>query len=435
MNEGEHTIITKIPRERLNQIASRKLAALAIPVRLGSDRETLEGELAFAGLRHPSTGQAIAKARFAVEGHDRLRFLDPPLAALAPVSFFDAERAAALELQVAGALQKRAAALQGISARLRALRLDSAVEPERLAVRAVVRATTHAFEILGEPEGVRVSRVAPVGGTPYEVDPSFPRLRLEEYPSLIDLETFLVHSLDSMRRRAEPEPRPAPAAAPSAPVPRAFEPMPPPRNSVTVKALEAAFGGDAVLAPSAPVELFAEFEHGGTRYRFAAARESGTTFRGRLIGPRGDAWADRFDLASFPGIRQVVGAVLGAGGAAPGEIPVAADPGTAHLVPRPGEVWVMRVVVEQASDDEVRYVGTDADGRPYGAARVLKRADFEAVFTQDRGSWKLLVAVEQLQGDSAIYRQLDRQRQPVGPPRRMPTAILQANFVPEAADY
>jgi hypothetical protein len=66
---------------------------------------------------------------------------------------------------------------------------------------------------------------------------------------------------------------------------------------------------------------------------------------------------------------------------------------------------------------------------------VLKRADFEAVFSQDRGSWKLLVTVEQLQGDSAIYRQLDRQRQPVGPPRRMPTAILQANFVPEAADY
>ena len=57
MGEGEHTIIGKIPRERLNQIASRKLSALGVPVRLGADRETLEGELAFQGrLLHPATG-------------------------------------------------------------------------------------------------------------------------------------------------------------------------------------------------------------------------------------------------------------------------------------------------------------------------------------------------------------------------------------------
>ena len=41
MSEGEHTIIGKIPRERLNQIASRKLSAMGVPVRLAADRETL----------------------------------------------------------------------------------------------------------------------------------------------------------------------------------------------------------------------------------------------------------------------------------------------------------------------------------------------------------------------------------------------------------
>ena len=95
----------------------------------------------------------------------------------------------------------------------------------------------------------------------------------------------------------------------------------------------------------------------------------------------------------------------------------------------------MNVVVEEAGPDEVRYVGTDIDGRPYGAARVLKRADFEAVFTSDRGGWRLLVQIDQVQDGHVIYRQLDPQRQPIGAPRKMSAAILVANFVPEATAY
>jgi hypothetical protein len=93
----------------------------------------------------------------------------------------------------------------------------------------------------------------------------------------------------------------------------------------------------------------------------------------------------------------------------------------------------MSVVVEEAGPDEVRYVGTDSDGRPYGAARVLARSDFEAVFSRERGGWRLLVRVDQLQDGAVLYRQLDRQRQPIGGPRMMPAAILMANFVPEPA--
>jgi hypothetical protein len=95
----------------------------------------------------------------------------------------------------------------------------------------------------------------------------------------------------------------------------------------------------------------------------------------------------------------------------------------------------MNVVVEDSGADEIRYVGTDIDGRPYGAARVLKRSDFEAVFTADRGGWRLLIQIDQTQGGHVIYRQLDRQRQPMGAPRKMAAAILVANFVPEAAAY
>jgi hypothetical protein len=92
-------------------------------------------------------------------------------------------------------------------------------------------------------------------------------------------------------------------------------------------------------------------------------------------------------------------------------------------------------VVEEAGPDEVRYTGTDIDGRPYGAARVLKRSDFEAVFSQARGSWRLLIHVDQVQDGSVLYRQLDQTRQPIGAPRKMAAAILVANFVPESAAY
>jgi hypothetical protein len=435
-NEGEHTIIGKIPRERLNQIASRKLSALGIPVRLGADRETLEGDLAFARLVHPATGAPVARARFVVAGHDHLRFLDPPLAALGLVGFYDHERLAALEQAVAAALQQRTAALQGVAARFRALRLEASLDPDRLALRAVVKSPAHAFEILGAPDGVRVSRVAPVGGVPFEVSPEFPPLDLSAHVDASDLELFLAGAVPRMKPAPRPPPTPAPAAS------GAVAATPPPRNALTLSALARVFGDEAVLAPNAMVELIQEFQHGGTRYRFVAAREMGTRFKGRLIGPSGDVWSDRFELADFPGTRKVVALALGAsepedpvgvaGAAAPAG--AAADvPG--HLQPHPGEVWVMNVVVEQAGGDEVRYVGTDIDGRPYGAARVLKRSDFEAVFSQDRGGWRLLVVVDQVQDGHVIYRQLDRHRQPMGAPRKMAAAILVANFVPEAAAY
>jgi hypothetical protein len=236
-------------------------------------------------------------------------------------------------------------------------------------------------------------------------------------------------------------------AAPAAP-PRAAAPAsrlaatPPPRNALTLASLQRAFGEDAIVAPNATVELVQEFVFAGTRYRFVASREMGTQFRGRLIGPSGDVWSERFDLDGFPGTRRVVALALGAPDEAvePQTSPEPVDsaaraevPG--HLLPHGGEVWVMNVVVEEAGADEVRYVGTDIDGKPYGAARVLKRADFEAVFTHERGGWRLLVQIEQLQDGNVIYRQLDRQRQPIGAPRKMSAAILVANFVPEAAAY
>ncbi len=434
MAEGEHTIIGKIPRERLNQIASRKLSALGIPVRLAADRETLEGEMGFTSrIASPATGQPIPRARFFVSGHDRLCFADPPLASLGPVNFHDHDRAASLEQAIATALAGRGTAIQDLGAQMRALRLQPTVDADRLAVLAVVNTPSCAFELLGAPDGVRVSRVAPVGGAPFEVDGSFPPVDLGSFAGPADLEAFLAGSLQRMAQ-----------ARPSVPAPAggALEVTPPPRNALTLAALSQVFGADAMLAPNAMVELLREFQHGGTRYRFVASREMGTRFKGRVIGPNGDVWSDGFDLTDFPSPRRVVALALGADAEEEVELAAtAADLRAAggsrepphHLQPHAGEVWVMKVVVEQADADEVRYVGTDIDGRPYGAARVLKRSDFEAVFSHERGAWRLLVQIDQVQDGSVIYRQLDRERQPFGGPRKMSAAILVANFVPEAA--
>jgi len=450
MSEGEHTIIGKIPRERLNQIATRKLTALGVQVRLGADRESLEGELAFTRVTHPASGQAIPKARFVVTGHDNLRFVDAPLAALGPVNFYNHEKLTTLELEVAQGLQQRAAALQDVLLKMRLAGLEAQVDPERVAVRAVLKTATHAFEIIGATDGVRVTRVAPVGGAPYEVTSEFPPLALQQFPTATDLEIFLVGSVNQMR--------PAAAAAAARPLRAGPGPAggqaglvatPAPRTALTLAAVAHVFGGDSILAPNAMIELIQEFEYAGTRYRFVASREMGTRFKGRLIGPSGDVWSDRFELADFPGTRKVVAGALGATAQASGPATgpdvsqdFGGEPSTLgavevphHMMPTPGETWVMNVLIEQMSADEVRYVVVDIDGRPYGAARVLKRSDFEAVFTQEKGGWRLLIHIDQVADGNVLYRQLDRQRQPMGAPKKLAAAILVANFVPEAAAY
>jgi len=441
VSEGEHTIISKIPRERLNQIAGRKLSALAVPVRLATDRETLEGELLFSGvLRNPATGQVLQRARFQVQGHDTLYFVDAPLSALPPVPFYDCERVSALEQRIGEALQRRARQLQDQATRLRGLGFEVTVEAERLAARVVVKTPTHAFELLGGgADGIRVSRVAPVGGRPFDVPATFPPVRPEDHQSRTDVEVWLAQQVPEMEQASREAARPAAAPAGGASQAR-LEAMPPPRNAVTLGQLVRIFGDAGVLAPSAPVEVVQEFQFGGTRYRFAAVRDLGTTFKARLIGPSGDVWSDKFELANFPGTATVVAAALGVQGSSASSLepelaPASGEPVPQHLLPHAGEIWVMNVVLEGQQGEEVRYVGTDIDGRPYGAARVLKRSDFEAVFSRAGSGWRLLVVVDQVQGDQVLYRQLDPHRQPMGAPRRMATAVLVANFVPEAAAF
>ena len=70
------------------------------------------------------------------------------------------------------------------------------------------------------------------------------------------------------------------------------------------------FGAEGSLPPKSTFEVLAELKVVKDRYRFAAARVTGRTFRGLLAGPSGKVWADRFELDEFHGVAALVARVL-----------------------------------------------------------------------------------------------------------------------------
>ena len=433
----------KVPRARLNHIAVRKLSALAITTRLRADGETLEGDLVFAAPpTHPIKKTPILKSAFTVMGHDRVHFSDAPLAALGAVSFYDVETSAAFEQRVVVALDRRMAALARVAERMRGLQMEVGLEPDRLLVRGMVRSTGFLFELLGAPEGVRVWRVTPTGGRPWDVPRTVPLLRLDAYQGAVDLEIHLTSSVSRWEQGRAEEKAEAPAAAASA---RPGLNVVLATDGLTVAMLRR-FGDGATLLPGARLEVTQEFDADGARHRFVAVHEKGSMFQGRILGPTGEKWADRFDLLRFPGIAALLSTQLKlalppatapepAPATAAAPAPAAASTLPDYLLPHAGEVWVMTVIIEQERDGEVRYSCTDPEGRPYGAPRILKRADFESVFATEKGGWRLCIIIDQLQGESVVYRQLDPQRQPRGAPKTLATSILVSTFSPESAVY
>lgn len=447
----------QISKERLNQIAGKKLAALGVSVQFSADHLLLEGLLQFspqARVANPVSGLPIAKARFQVEGHDHLRFVEPPLSALPPIPFFDAEKLLYVEERVAQALQKRLAVLEGLVKQLRALKCACSTDPEQLVVVATVDTIGYRFELLARPESVSIRRVLPTHGKPFPVPETFPPLKLEEFEHSADLEVHLTSLLPQLEQAAKSAPRPQTGQLPAI-TDRGLVVVAP--KGLTVGLLQR-FGGKASFAPNATLEVQQEFELNGARFRFVASSAGETLFRGRLLGPKGELWNEKFDLQHFPGISALVSSALGVT-AAPGEAapapatappapaarpapppppPSLSSPGASAQVgvaPQPGELWVMDAVVEQESGEEVRYVCMNADGSPYGAARILARAIFEQAFCPHRGGWRLLISIQEVRGELVLYRQLDRERRPREPVKQMQLAVLTTNFVPEAAAY
>ena len=413
-----------ISSERINQIAGKKLASLGLQVRVAADRRTLEGELAFktAQVVYPGTEQPIPRGRFVVRGHDSLRFTEPPLSALGDVLFYDVEKLTALEERLAQKLRERMQELERAAGELKRLRLPYKLDPQRLGLRTVVKTAQHSFELVAFPTEARVVRVEPSSGNGFDVAPEHPPLRLTDFRLFVDLELFLSTDVDRMRR--------PPTVTPQTPLTVKVEPVPPQAGQLTLGMLVQRLGADTVLSPTSGMELFQEFQVGDTRYRLTLTRQDGAMFRASLGNESGEKRAETVDAAKFPGAAKLVAGWMQPPGAPPAHAPASSV--LAHPMPTPGEIWVMNVLIEEDSSEEIRYVCTDTDGKPYGASRILRRADFESAFVRHPGGgWRLLIQIDEVEAESVVYRQLDGQRQPRGQPRKLAVAVLVSTFLPE----
>ena len=423
----------RISHERLNQIALRKLSSLGVRAQL-EPNQVLSGEWSFrtGKVVAPGTQVRSASARFCVQGHDRVLFLTPPLAALGPLTFYDADSAEAFEARIARAISVRLGYLQSLAGQLGARKIATRLDGNALVLRGEIDTTEHLFALEADPNGVRMvavrSRLTQKPPTQIHLP-----IRLEDFPGRSELELFLAGAAQrgELSKAAAKEALSAPD----------LQLLPAPPGALGIALLARLGPGVCLGVQNGRLEASQELRLGEERVRFLAAHVGGSTFHGRLVVGATERWSDKFDLARFPGVEQLVRVCLGIPkpeplqprSAAP-SAPSRSEPLGGQLPPAPGELWVMNVLVERESDGEIRYSCADIDGRPYGATRVLGSNDFRATFAPHGPGWRLRIVIERLDGEAVFYRQLSPKDER-GPEKQLSLATLMAIFVPEAQAY
>ncbi len=276
-----------------------------------------------------------------------------------------------------------------------------------------------------------VTRLVTAGGGPQLVDPEQGKLDLAQFTHRSDLEIKVGELAHELLGQAEPSAlvqppaRQAPAATPSKGGP------------LSLGELVEKFGPDMRIVGT--YQIGREVVVGDVKRKFVVAPVAGRTFAGKVISPSGKEQIERFDLDRFPGVEEFVAAMSGL------QMPQAAVEPAAVANQRvdsalvgavPGEVWVMDVVVENDDGQEIRYVPTDVDGKPFGAQRVLKKDDFARTFASTPGGgWRLRIRIDAIDGDMVTYQQLDAAGAEVGPSKKMRASVMTQTFLPEAAAY
>lgn len=272
-----------------------RLQELGFNVVGGDDSAEITAELLLP-LVNPLTRRFIDAVAFAALPDGRLVTVFPPeLIGLAPLSLTGVERLADFEAQLHLAWDDAVLQLQRRSAELQALGVEPQVEPNTLTLTATVATPSLRLRIgadkLGQFRVVEARR-----GEDAVPLPADPRFELSEFREGQALAAYLEAMLTE---GAGPQTR-APAAAPA-----------PAIRALTLGELLAAFGDDAMVPQKTAVEVVIDLRVEGQKYRFAASRVAGETFRGLLAGPRGKVWADRFELSEFPGVTALVASELG----------------------------------------------------------------------------------------------------------------------------
>ncbi len=483
----------RIPRARLNQIALGKLNALGVSTRMSADQERLEGTLKTDGaLTNPMTGKPIAEVGFLVHGHDHLIFREPAaLRGLPPQMFFDFPDMAKVLAQVQVRLDQRAAAVKQLAGRLSDLGLEADIDQNRLRAVATLDVTgVGQVRLEGNERGVFAIELKRPGRGASPIEPI--AVTLDDLDDKMDLELILgdladkAKELEVAKPAASQDPEPylappedepaAPSPAPAAGAGKSPDSVPTMRPSepINLGNLTGLLGEQAVVLPGAVLQK--DLRVAGKQIRFAARVDGPELLAGKVVTPDGVAWTGHFAPADFPGVEDFVAGLLGSADVqvqapttmqvpkvqappeqpapAPAQTPAQAPAQAQAQAPSPalepatigelggqplpvaGEVWVMNTLVEQDDGAEVRYVGIDIDGQPFGAPRVLPKETFERVFTMvSHGVYQLPVQIASVEPDKVNYFQLDPQRNRVGQQRNSRLAAFLSNFVPEAAAY
>lgn len=269
------------------------MSTLAALQGLGLDaRETdaglrVELPLGAGALLHPVSGGALDHVSFAVDAGALIPVAPPALCGLGSIALANLTDAEALADEVRERFGRQLSQLGQLAGQLDALGLVGEVDPDTLMLSARVLAPPYTFVLQADREGrLRISRAlrddAPVR---LQQDAVF---ELDGFGDRATLGHYLVGLVDG-----------GGAEAPSrVPLVRYGE-------------LAQAFGAAALVPPSTPLEILVELSVEGKRYRFAAGRVMGRTFRGLLAGRRGKLWAERFELDDFPGVAALAADVLG----------------------------------------------------------------------------------------------------------------------------
>ena len=267
----------------------KRLEDLGFTVRKNDVGLEVSLDLISGGLLNPLTRKFLSEAVFAAVD-DRLVAIEPAeLVGLPPISLVGVERASEVEQQVGDLFNEHVLHLQRRSAELQALGLEPKVDPATLQLSAEVDAGSFKVTLAADKRGnFRVFQVHK-DGAEVDLEVGHP-LELSEFREKPALAGYLAALL------GEPMKAPVPAQRP---------------NLISFQEVLERFGSGARLPPSSGLEVLVELEVRGQRYRFAAARVAGQTFRGLLAGPKGKVWAERFELGEFPGPALLLADALG----------------------------------------------------------------------------------------------------------------------------
>ena len=427
----------KITAERLAQIARRKLNAMGVDTSLSADGKELRGAVALpAGLvlRHPMREETVERIVFRVLGHDRLVLTEPAwMASLDPQPFYDHKKFKTVVEQLMIRLKRRVEAARQLHRRLVAMGFPSRLDEALLHAEVLlVLPGQGRMLLIGDEHGLKVEAFkSAMPSTPsghfegWSVD-------LAAFEDKADLEMALIQELPERLAARVPEKEAAkPVASRNAPA------------LLVLGDLAQRFGGDCLVASG--LTLRKDLQVGNQAVRFLAKHRQAGQFDGRLDTASGQAWKGSFEMASFVSVEDFVAGLMGQASvqasppprAEPVPASIAAEPlDMGQPLPVAGEIWVMTALLEGDDGREIRYVGVDLDGAPFGAPRILPREAFMRIFTLvSHGVYRLRVEVQEVTASHISYLQLDPEGKPSLETRQSAPPAFLSSFVPEAAGF